>query len=255
MVTDQNTSLIRRVESLREELPSRFDLRVSQCRQLLTAAFASRDLAAVRFEIQRLAESTERILAVLAGLAGVLSASPIAAPRVAVSASEMENAVDKLFETGAKRWAYLTKGGKMRESAKQANAMADPQAQATLPSSCRVVGDVSASSDMSIDGLVEGNVAAPGHRLAIAKGGRIQGQVRAAEILVHGELVGSACGSARISVGATGTLRGPARAPKLALEEGALFVGSYSDEAETADPNAVAEIDQALRSMLEPGRR
>jgi cytoskeletal protein CcmA (bactofilin family) len=90
----------------------------------------------------------------------------------------------------------------------------------------QIQGELTGREDLTIDGSVEGRIVLHGHRLTIAKNGKIKAEVTdAASVVVHGQLVGNITATDSVEVAATGMMEGDIRAPRVALAEGARFRG------------------------------
>ncbi|HVS02774.1 MAG TPA: polymer-forming cytoskeletal protein [Thermoanaerobaculia bacterium] len=96
-------------------------------------------------------------------------------------------------------------------------------------------GDLLGEEDLVVEGRVEGTVRLPGRRLTVASGGRVEGQLLAAEVVVEGEVEGDLVAEQRAVLRAAGRMRGDIKAPSAVLEEGCRFHGSVDmGGAETA---------------------
>jgi cytoskeletal protein CcmA (bactofilin family) len=92
-------------------------------------------------------------------------------------------------------------------------------------------GDIRAAGDAVLAGQVAGNVEVVG-RLALLKGGRVQGAVFAAQARVEGMVEGPVTVSGKLEVGQAARIDGDLTAGVLAIAEGALVRGSLNSATE-----------------------
>ena len=115
--------------------------------------------------------------------------------------------------------------------------------------SMEIRGELRGNEDLTIDGLVEGKIYLNGHRLTVARNGKIRAEVRdAACLVVHGEMVGNVQTSDRVEVASTGSMLGDIRAPRVVLADGARFKGSIDM---SPDPAAVKPQAREMREARE----
>ena len=99
-----------------------------------------------------------------------------------------------------------------------------------------VKGEISGHEDVVIRGRVEGTISVDKH-LIVDTGGRVQATVRAAVIIISGELVGDCHARERVELRSSGRLRGDIHAPRIVIAEGAEFHG----RSHMAAPGAVRQ--------------
>jgi cytoskeletal protein CcmA (bactofilin family) len=107
---------------------------------------------------------------------------------------------------------------------------------AWIGASVVVKGDVTSSEDMTIAGRVEGDVAVPANTLVIARQAKIQGDIVAREVVVHGQVSGSVKADRRLEVGETGSIDGDINAPSMEVAEGAVLHGRVGIAARAPRP-------------------
>lgn len=88
----------------------------------------------------------------------------------------------------------------------------------------RIQGEISGSTELLIEGEVEGIVKVDS-RVVIGSGGVVRGEVEANQVLVGGTILGDVRGRERVEVGASGRLEGDIAAPRVTIAEGAFFKG------------------------------
>ena len=90
-----------------------------------------------------------------------------------------------------------------------------------------IVGDVTSSGDIRIDGSLSGSVNTKG-KVVVGTTGMVDGNVNASNADISGELNGAISVSELLSLKSTAKLDGDIIANKLAIEPGASFTGSCS---------------------------
>lgn len=106
--------------------------------------------------------------------------------------------------------------------------MAENQRQTTvIGSDTQIKGDMTFESSAQILGKFEGSITSNGD-LQIANGASCLAQVKANRITVDGTIEGDVVGRERVKLNAGATVKGDIVAAKLAVEEGATFVGHCS---------------------------
>lgn len=88
-----------------------------------------------------------------------------------------------------------------------------------------ISGELTSDEDLRIDGHVHGDVRLRDATLTIAKEARIDADVRASRIVVHGYVRGSLSASERIELTATAKVKGHVSANQVVVVDGADFNG------------------------------
>ncbi len=83
-----------------------------------------------------------------------------------------------------------------------------------------VVGRVHSSGVVKVSGTVLGNVSADA-QILVAKGGRVEGDVCAREVVLNGEVYGSVMAEKRVELQGSAVIHGDIRTPRLMIHEGA----------------------------------
>lgn len=118
---------------------------------------------------------------------------------------------------------------------------------ATIGSSIRISGDLTGDEDLNIDGNVEGTINLEKNSLTIGTNGRIKANIQAKSVIVEGELRGDIVAKEKVVIRKTGNMRGNIVAPRVTLEDGAMFKGSIEMEPEVqrgAEPDTVATLSR-----------
>ena len=96
--------------------------------------------------------------------------------------------------------------------------------------SIRIKGDVTGDEDLVIQGHVEGTISLKGHSVTISKSAKVKANIEASQIIIEGELAGDMKGEEKVVIRETGNVLGNIVAPRVTLEDGAMFKGSIEME-------------------------
>ena len=87
-------------------------------------------------------------------------------------------------------------------------------------------GEISGREDLWIGGNVDGKLHFDSARVAVGASGKVHGEIEAREVVIEGKVDGNLRAAERLEITATGAVRGDATAPRVALQEGAVFNGA-----------------------------
>lgn len=119
---------------------------------------------------------------------------------------------------------------------------------AVIGSGIRINGEISGNENILIEGRVEGRINLSGNDVTIGRTGQVMADVSAKTIRVAGEVSGDLKAKERVVISGTGNVRGNVVAPRVVLEDGAIFKGSID-----MDPgDAVAAERSAAKSAVKP---
>jgi len=99
-----------------------------------------------------------------------------------------------------------------------------------------ITGDVTANADIKINGHIRGAIVQSSHIVEIGDSGKINANISAKMVIVSGLVEGNITASEKVLISKTGSVRGDLSAPRVQLEDGALFRGSIE-----MDPGKVAK--------------
>ncbi len=108
--------------------------------------------------------------------------------------------------------------------AKQENSPAIKSA--VIGPGIEIIGDVKASVDLKINGHIKGSIVESSHNVEIGESGKVKANISAKMVIVAGVLEGNIAGNEKVLITNTGRVRGNIVAPRVQLEDGALFKGS-----------------------------
>lgn len=96
---------------------------------------------------------------------------------------------------------------------------------ATIPALLQIVGELHSDEDLSIEGVVRGEIHAPVATLTIGTQARIDADIRAKRIHIHGTVCGAVSASERIEIAASASVSGSLSADQVVIHEGASVNG------------------------------
>ena len=115
------------------------------------------------------------------------------------------------------------------------------QAAAVIGPGVEISGDVNATADLVINGKIKGSIVQGSHTVEIGEHGQVIARVRAKLVKVSGEVRGDIIGDEKVMITRTGRALGNIAAPRVQLDDGALFKGSIDmTPVEAAKPSIPA---------------
>jgi cytoskeletal protein CcmA (bactofilin family) len=100
------------------------------------------------------------------------------------------------------------------------------QSVATLGKSVQVIGRVTSSQDLYVNGDLDGAVEALNHTVTVGPEGTVRASIKARVVVVHGILVGNVEAADKMEISKDARLEGDVRTPSIVVEDGAYFKGS-----------------------------
>jgi len=88
----------------------------------------------------------------------------------------------------------------------------------------KISGQVNGTSDLVVDGELEGQVRLDSN-VTVGAEGKVQGDIVARSVRIGGRVVGNVQGHEKVEILPTGRLEGDVAAPRVVLAEGAFFKG------------------------------
>jgi cytoskeletal protein CcmA (bactofilin family) len=120
----------------------------------------------------------------------------------------------------------------------------------------RIAGPLTGKDELEVHGTVDGPVHGEAS-VTIAAGARIGGEVRGRDVIVGGELAHAVFATGTVRLLATAVLTGDIEAPRVAIDEGAVFDGQIRMRRKAAPPQS-QPTPPSMRSIPElasPGRK
>ena len=102
---------------------------------------------------------------------------------------------------------------------------------ATIGPSIKIKGDVSGDEDLMIQGRIEGKVNLGKHNVTIGSDGHVKADVHGRTVVVEGQVEGDLRAKEQIILRHTARVEGSIAAPRVTLEDGAVFRGGIEMDA------------------------
>lgn len=126
-----------------------------------------------------------------------------------------------------------------------------------IGSSIVIKGTVSGDEDLVIQGQVEGNIELGKHEVTVGESGRVAADINAKTVRIDGEVTGDVSGGEKVVISKSGNVRGNIVAPRVTLEDGAIFKGSIDmdpgDSAASSKPKLAADNPAKAADDIAPG--
>ncbi len=92
--------------------------------------------------------------------------------------------------------------------------------------SIEIKGTVSGDEDLVVQGKVEGTIDLGDHQVTVGPSGSVTADIQAKVVNIDGEVSGDLTGGEKVVISKSGKVRGNIVAPRVTLEDGAIFKGS-----------------------------
>ena len=125
-------------------------------------------------------------------------------------------------------------------------AASAPSKVAMVGEGISITGDVSANSNLKVEGRIEGRSVTSSADVEVSESGVIKASITAKVIRIAGAVAGDISGSEKVVISKSGRVQGNIVAPRVQLDDGALFRGSIDmNPAEPAQAKKAAPAKQA----------
>ncbi len=112
-----------------------------------------------------------------------------------------------------------------------------------------IKGEVSGEEDLLIQGRVEGKINLNGNQVSVGESGEVYADIQAKVIQINGKVTGDIIGKEKVIISKSGNVHGNIVAPRVTLEDGAMFKGSIDmDPAEASIHKAPVAAHQSSQS-------
>jgi len=119
-----------------------------------------------------------------------------------------------------------------------------------IGSGLKIRGEITGTSDMYIDGDVQGKVRIGSGVLTIGSNGRIQADLEAREIIVNGNVVGNLKATDRVQLGSSGSVQGGVVTPRIGIDDGARLRGNVETARAGESRNPAAPVEKEERRAM-----
>jgi len=99
-----------------------------------------------------------------------------------------------------------------------------------LGSTMSVQGDLEGHEDVLVEGRFKGKITLPSSTLTVARGAKVEAEVRVRGLVLQGELTGSVFAAERVQISETGRMNGNVSTAKIGISNGAQFKGGIKIE-------------------------
>lgn len=111
--------------------------------------------------------------------------------------------------------------------------------------SIHIKGTVTGGEDLLIQGKVEGTIDLGDHEVAVGQSGKVTADIKAKTVKIEGEVAGDVTGSEKVVIAKSGRVRGNIVAPRVTLEDGAIFKGSIDmDPGDTRTVQSASKVEK-----------
>ena len=115
-----------------------------------------------------------------------------------------------------------------------------------------IKGSVTGDEDLLVEGTVEGTIELRSHEVSVGTSGTVNADIHAKVVKIDGEVSGDVNGSEKVVISKSGNVRGNIIAPRVTLEDGAIFKGSIDMDPGDAVPKK-APISAAKPANTQTG--
>jgi len=116
----------------------------------------------------------------------------------------------------------------------------------------RVNGDISGDENLVIEGKVDGKISLEHNQVEVGQTGRVNADITAKVIKIAGEVRGDITGTEKVIISRSGNVHGNIVAPRMTLEDGAIFKGSIDmDPSESAKAKLSGTAKKAVEKPAE----
>jgi cytoskeletal protein CcmA (bactofilin family) len=133
-----------------------------------------------------------------------------------------------------------------------ATAAATPTKVAMIGQGISISGDVKADTNLKVEGRIEGRIVQCAQDVEIAETGYVTASIMAKVVKVSGVVSGDIGGNEKVLISRTGRVQGNIIAPRVQLEDGALFRGSIDmNQAEPAKAEKPAAVSRTSTDKVD----
>lgn len=99
----------------------------------------------------------------------------------------------------------------------------------------QIKGDITGDENLVVDGKVTGSIHLESNEVSVGQSGRVNADISARTVRIDGRVDGDITGQEKVVISKSGNVHGNIKAPRVTLEDGAIFKGSIDmDPGESA---------------------
>jgi cytoskeletal protein CcmA (bactofilin family) len=116
----------------------------------------------------------------------------------------------------------------------------------------RINGEISGEENLIIEGKVQGKIRLDAYQVEVGQSGQVKADITAKVIKIAGEVRGDLVGTEKVVISRSGNVHGNIVAPRMTLEDGAIFKGSIDmDPGETVKAKTPAPVKKSIEKKVE----
>jgi cytoskeletal protein CcmA (bactofilin family) len=117
----------------------------------------------------------------------------------------------------------------------------------TISAGLKIKGEVTGTSDLTVDGEVQGKIRIASGRVTVGQNGRVNADIDARDIVVNGAVQGNLKATESVRLGASGRVEGSILTPRIGIDDGARLRGNVEmvRPGETHQPKSLAAVHAA----------
>lgn len=135
-------------------------------------------------------------------------------------------------------------------------ATSTPSRVAMVGDGISITGDVNANSNLKVEGRIEGRAVSSSQDIEVAESGVIKASITAKVIRIAGAVAGDISAKEKVVISKSGRVQGNIVAPRVQLDDGALFRGSIdmnpAEPAQASKPAAAKPAAEAKPASPAP---
>ena len=133
-----------------------------------------------------------------------------------------------------------------------ANAPVNSGRSALIGPGIHINGDISGEENLVVEGKVDGKIRLDLYQVEVGPTGCVNADITAKVIKIAGEVRGDITGTEKVIILRSGNVRGNIVAPRMTLEDGAIFKGSIDmDPSESAKAKLANPAKKAVEKPVE----
>ena len=113
-----------------------------------------------------------------------------------------------------------------------------------------VNGDISGTENLVIEGKVDGKIRLDANQVEVGQSGRVNADITAKVIKISGQVTGDLNGIEKVVISRSGNVHGNIVAPRMTLEDGAIFKGSI--DMDPGEPAKTQEVKPVKKTVEKP---
>lgn len=126
---------------------------------------------------------------------------------------------------------------------------------AIIGKAIHINGDISGDEDLIIEGRVDGKIRLDSHQVNIGRSGQVNANITAQVIKIAGQVRGDMTGTEKVIILKSGNVNGNIVAPRMTLEDGAIFKGSIEmNPSDPAGSQAARPAAKNVPKVAEPSK-